>query len=79
MWLYGTQILEVGTSNIFIFQKNKDGEQELITPIADDLILHGVTRDSVIAMAQEMGRFKVVQRNIDIHELIESVEQGRVL
>jgi branched-chain amino acid aminotransferase len=38
----------VGTSNLFFYWKNEMGEDEIITPPADDCILHGVTRDSVI-------------------------------
>jgi branched-chain amino acid aminotransferase len=52
--------LEAGTSNLFIYWRNEKGEEELVTPKADDLILHGVTRDSVIGLAEEMNRFPVI-------------------
>ena len=32
----------------FIYWKNEMGEDELITPPADNLILHGIVRDSVL-------------------------------
>lgn len=42
------RVTEVGTSNLFIYWRNEDGEDELVTPPADNLILHGVVRDSVL-------------------------------
>jgi branched-subunit amino acid aminotransferase/4-amino-4-deoxychorismate lyase len=44
-----------------------------VTPKADDLILHGVTRDSVLALSREFNRFPVVERDVTIDELILSV------
>ena len=33
---------------MFFYWKNEDGEDELCTHFSDDLILHGVIRDSVL-------------------------------
>ena len=71
--------MEVGSSNVMFFWKNKEGVEEVVTPKADDLILHGVTRDSVINIIREMGEVPVVERDISIHEVIEAVNQGRVI
>lgn len=40
---------EIGTSNFFMFWKNKKGEDELVTPYLDEgLILPGITRNSIL-------------------------------
>jgi len=42
-------VLEVGTSNIFFFWINEQGEKELVTPYLDEgTILPGVMRDSIL-------------------------------
>jgi branched-chain amino acid aminotransferase len=46
--LLDEQIIEVGASNIFFVFKNSDGEIEIVTPALEDLILPGITRDSII-------------------------------
>lgn len=51
----------MGVCNLFFFLKNKHGEEELITPILDGTILPGVVRDSVLRIAMEMNKFKVVE------------------
>ena len=50
MWLYGNEIIEAGTSNIFFIFKGKNGKKEIVTPDLRDLILPGVTRDSIIVI-----------------------------
>jgi len=35
---------------VFIYWKNEEGIDELVTPPADNLILHGVIRDSVLVL-----------------------------
>lgn len=48
LWLLGNKIIEVGSSNIF-FVFNDNGKIEIVTPALEDLILPGVTRDSILA------------------------------
>ena len=50
LWLYNDKkIIEVGASNIFFVFKSKNGKKaEIVTPDLEDLILPGVTRDSII-------------------------------
>lgn len=81
LWLYGEdhQITEVGTMNIFMFYINEDGEKELVTPPLNGLILPGVTRASIIQMAQEWGDFRVVQRTIDMNEVLALLKENRLL
>ena len=57
---------EVGTMNFFLYWKNEDGEDELITPPLDGTILPGVTRDSIITMMRELNEFKVTVREFKI-------------
>ena len=45
--------------NFFVFWKNEQGEDELVTPPLDGTILPGVTRDSILTLCREMGDFKI--------------------
>lgn len=73
LWLNAadkSSIEEVGTMNIF-FRIN----DEIITPALEGTILPGVTRDSVIRIAQDWG-MKVTERTISIEEVIEAAQSG---
>ncbi|MFN8672600.1 MAG: branched-chain amino acid aminotransferase [Candidatus Sericytochromatia bacterium] len=75
IWLDGIErkyIDEIGTSNIFFFI-----DDELITPPLDGTILDGVTRDSVINLAKNMG-IKVNERRISIDEVLEASAKGKL-
>lgn len=61
---------EVGTSNIFFYLSD-----ELVTPPLQGTILPGVTRDSIIQLAQHWG-MKVSERLISIDEVIEACKAG---
>jgi branched-chain amino acid aminotransferase len=43
-------VTEVGTMNFFVFWKNEQGENELITPPLDGTILPGITRKSLLTL-----------------------------
>lgn len=64
--------------NFFVFWKNEDGEDELITPPLDGTILPGITRQSIIELMRELGEFKVTVRNFKIHEVMKAVNEGRI-
>jgi branched-chain amino acid aminotransferase len=51
-------LTEVGTMNLFVLLKGKNG-RELVTPPLDGTILPGVTRDSIIQLVRESPEFKV--------------------
>ena len=73
LWLDGVELKyveEVGSMNIFFVIGD-----ELLTPELNRSILSGVTRDSVIKMAQSWG-IKVVERKISIAEIYEAHEKG---
>ena len=65
--------------NFFVFWKNEDGENELVTPPLDGTILPGVTRKTIIQMMQEMGEFKVSVRDFKIQEMVKAVNEGRMI
>ena len=74
LWLWNETILEVGTSNIFIYWKNKNGELEVVTPSLSNLILPGVTRDSVIQLLEQKKELKMTQRDIKLEEFEEALK-----
>jgi len=63
---------EVGTSNIFFYLYD-----ELVTPPLQGTILPGVTRDSILQLAQEWG-MQVSERQISIDEVIDGCKAGRL-
>jgi len=72
-------VAEVGTMNQFFLWKTKEGETELITAPLDGTILPGVTRDSILRMTREWGRFKVTERHFTMGEVVSAVDEGRML
>ncbi|MEW5723377.1 MAG: branched-chain amino acid aminotransferase [Thermodesulfobacteriota bacterium] len=75
LWLDGKErryVEEVGTMNIFF--KFKD---ELATAPLGGTILPGITRDSIITLAKDMG-LKVAERLISIDEVIDKARSGEL-
>lgn len=75
IWLDGVErkyIDEIGTSNIFFVINN-----ELITPPLDGAILEGITRDSVIQKAKDLG-IKFSEKRLSIDELMEFSDKGEL-
>lgn len=75
LWLDGEQkkyANEVGTMNIFFVIDGK-----LITPETDGTILEGITRDSVITIAKDLG-YSVEERPISIDEICVAHETGKL-
>ncbi len=73
LWLNAVDrvsVEEVGTMNIF-FRIN----DEIITPMLGGTVLPGVTRDSVIKLAADMGH-KVTERTISMEEVLKAVQNG---
>jgi branched-chain amino acid aminotransferase len=73
LWLDGVErkyIEEVGAMNVFFYIGD-----ELITPSLEGSILPGITRNSVIQLAQKEG-IKVTERKLSIQELYETHEKG---
>jgi branched-chain amino acid aminotransferase len=75
LWLDGIQrryVEEVGAMNIFFVV---DGA--LVTPPLTDSFLAGVTRDSVLELAETLG-IPVAVRPVEIDDLLAGVRSGRV-
>jgi len=86
LWLHGPEhyLTEVGTMNMFVAFKTKDGQTELVTPPLDGMILPGVTRDSVLCLARERinGLPKdliVSERPVTMKEVKEASQNGRLV
>lgn len=84
LWLFGDDdiITEVGAMNIFFFLVNKEtGRKELVTPPVEggDLILPGVTRQSIVEIARSFGEFDVSERFPTMPEIREAAEEGRLI
>ncbi len=75
IWTDGTEhkyIEESGTMNVmFVF------DNELFTPATSDSILDGVTRDSILTLADGLG-MKHTERKISVQELEDMFKAGRV-
>ncbi|KAJ9469669.1 hypothetical protein DIPPA_00128, partial [Diplonema papillatum] len=80
LWLGpGDSITEVGAMNLFVVFKGDDGTPELVTaPLESGLVLPGVTRDSILALAKETG-LKTSVREYTMPELVERLAKGQVL
>ncbi|KRW99959.1 Aminotransferase, class IV [Pseudocohnilembus persalinus] len=80
LWLWKDEVCEVGTSNIFFYWINENGEKELVTPsLESGYILPGVTRDSILDITRSWGRFKVSERIIKMQEVIKAIKEGRLI
>ena len=78
LWLLNDELTEVGAMNLFVVWQNRDGETELVTaPLSRGDILPGVTRDSVVQLAQKW--MKVSERSITMTEVKEAASEGRLL
>lgn len=75
LWLDGVNkryIEEIGTMNVFFVIDGK-----VVTPALDGTILEGITRESVLRIAEDLG-FETEERKIAIDELVEAHDAGRL-
>lgn len=75
LWLDGVELKyveEVGSMNIFFVIDNN-----IVTPSLSGSILPGITRDSVIALAQKWG-MNLIEKRISIDEVIDAHESGKL-
>jgi branched-chain amino acid aminotransferase len=75
IWLDGEHLKyveESGTMNLFFVLDNV-----LITPVADGTILEGITRDSILKLARDLGISADV-RKIEIEEIRQAHIEGRL-
>ena len=75
LWLDGVELKyveEVGSMNIFFVI-----DDDIITPALSGSILSGITRDTVIRLADKWGK-PVIQRRISIDEVIAAYRSGKL-
>lgn len=78
LWLLHDKVLEMGALNVFVYWKNENGEDELITPPLDGTILPGVTRESTLHLTRELKEFKVTEKSFTIHDMIKATNENRI-
>jgi branched-chain amino acid aminotransferase len=66
----GGSVQETGAANFLLIR-----EGHILTRSLDSTFLHGVTRDSLLTMARDMG-FEVEERVFDVAEMLEWVKDG---
>jgi len=67
---------EMGSNNIF-FVFGHGENAEVVTPKLSGHILPGVTRDSVLVLANDLGH-RVTERKVSAQEWLEGAEDGRI-
>ena len=75
MWLDGLEqkyVDEVGSMNMMFVYDNT-----LVTPSLTGSILPGITRDSILKLANMLG-YEVVEKQISINEVIKDIESGKL-
>ncbi|WP_111493869.1 MULTISPECIES: branched-chain amino acid aminotransferase [Marinobacter] len=66
----GGDVQETGASNFFLIDDNR-----LLTKPLDPSFLHGVTRDSIITLARDLG-YEVVERDFTVDEVKAWIKTG---
>jgi branched-chain amino acid aminotransferase len=66
----GGSVQETGAANFLLFR-----EGHILTRSLDSTFLHGVTRDSLLHMAGDLG-FKVEERVFEVNEMLDWVKTG---
>ena len=82
LWLLDDYIKELTMLNFFVLQHSRYGNIELVTPPSDDGIMNGTMRKTILDLKdkiQENFKCKVVDREISIHEVINSSKEGRLI
>lgn len=82
------EVTEAGASNFFVVWRTTSGAVELVTaPLGNNVILDGVTRRSLLALARErlsngwedVEKLTVVERTLEMKEIVEAVDEGRMI
>lgn len=82
LWLLDDYIKEMTILNVFVLQTSRYGYLELLTPPDDGCILNGITRQTILDMKDDIQTklgVVVEERQISIHEVINSDKEGRLL
>jgi branched-chain amino acid aminotransferase len=68
---------EMGTNNLFFVFTDSDGEVTLLTPELTGTLLAGITRDSILRLAPDLG-YRVSQRRISTSQWREAAASGEL-
>jgi branched-chain amino acid aminotransferase len=66
----GGDVQETGASNFLLISKDR-----IVTKALDESFLHGVTRDSVLKIARDLG-YTVEERNVTVDEVLDWSKRG---
>jgi len=81
VWLDAVErrwIEEMGTNNLcFVFGSEADGAVEVVTPELNGSLLPGITRDSLITLARDLG-YTATERRISTDEWGKAVDAGEM-
>ncbi|MBQ4085369.1 MAG: aminotransferase class IV, partial [Clostridia bacterium] len=75
LWLDGVErkyVDEVGAMNMMFVLDGK-----IVTPMLNGTILAGITRDSILTLAHDMG-YEVEERLVEIDEIFEGAKNGKL-
>jgi len=75
LWLDGEEkkyVQEIGAMNVFFVI-----DDTVVTPEIDNCFLEGITRDSILTLASEMG-YKVAEKRLAIEEVATAWKEGRL-
>ena len=75
LWLDGVEqkyVEEVGSMNMMFAYGNT-----IKTPMLNGSILPGITRDSILKLARQLG-YETVEGRLDIHEIFEDAKSGKM-
>ena len=82
LWMFGPddEITECGAMNLFFVWVNEDGVKEIITPpLTRGDILPGVTRRSILHLAQGWGTHKISEEFVTMGRIAKASKEGRLL
>lgn len=88
LWLLDGKVTEAGASNFFVVWKTAEGKIQLVTaPLDDKIILDGITRRSILQLAQErltdgkssLEAIEIVERHFTMDDVVEALNEGRVI
>eukprot|EP00092_Neocalanus_flemingeri_P002612 GFUD01002799.1.p1 GENE.GFUD01002799.1~~GFUD01002799.1.p1 ORF type:complete len:420 (-),score=100.16 GFUD01002799.1:193-1452(-) len=81
LWVFGEdqEVTEVGAMNIFIVLKTAGGCELVTPPLSSGTVLPGVTRRSIIELAQTKPGLTVVERRITLSEIMTAKAEGRLV
>lgn len=68
----GGRIQEAGASNLLLF-----GPAGVLTPEVDGSFLEGVTRDSILTLARDLG-YEVAERPVTVDEVLDWIPKGEI-